>query len=188
MTAVLAVRDYIAGMWPDPIPPRCGIAVCGGARLGVGSYWPSDTFTIPARCGLARCGASYCGRIAPNHGLFAGSLPVMYSHAVTIGLTELMGGEADPRQRYDTAYDNPGIAVHVVGDDLAQIDRVAEAIRERLDMARHITTPHGIINGMSCAPGVRRTRADRPRYEIIMTVEAEYVRPIYDMDNEAMVL
>lgn len=181
-SAVLAIRDYIGGMWPAPIPPRCGIAVCGGARLGVGSYWPRDTFTIPARCGLARCGASYCGRIVPNHALFAGMLPVMYSHAVTIGLTELMGGEADPRQHYDTAYDNPGVMVRIVGEDMVTLDRVADAIRRHLDGAHHLNTAHGTINGMTAAPPVRMVRGDRPRYEVDITVEAEYIRP----DNEAI--
>lgn len=179
-SAIMAIRDYIADRYPDPVPPRCGIAVCGAPRLGLGAYWPVDRWTVPARCGLARCGASFAGRIASNHALFAGTLPVMYSHGVTIGLTELMGGAADPRQRYDTAYDNPGIAVRIVGDDLVRIEAVAEELRAYLDGARHIDTPHGTINGMTCAPGTRRARADRPRYEIIMTVEAEYVRPDYE--------
>lgn len=175
--AVLAVRDLIVGMFPDPVPPRCGISVCGGTRLGVGSLWPMDTLTIPARCGLARCGASYCGRITPNHALFAGMLPVMYSHAVTIGLTELQGGEADPRQQYGEAYDNPGVMVRVVGDDMVTLDRVADAIRRQLDGGHHLATAHGTINGMTAAPPVRIVRGDRPRYEVDITVEAEFIRP-----------
>ena len=174
--AVRAVREIIAGLWPDPIPLRCGIAVCGSGRLGVGMYWPIDEWTIPARCGLARCGASFCGRIVPNDGIFAGMLPVMYGHHVTVGLTELPGSPADPRQRYDTAYDNPGVTIHIVGDELVWLDQVAEHIIEKVDRRSHITTAYGTVNGIRINPASRTVRKDRPRYDVQMTIDMEMVR------------
>lgn len=175
-SGVMALRDLIAGLWPDPIPARCGITVCGGARLGVGSLWPIDADTT-AFCGSAICGRAHCGRIIPNNGIFGGSLPVMYSHRVTIGITEDQGGPADPRQVYNTAYDNPGMTVRIVGEDMQTLDRVAERIRAALDMGRHLETPHGTINGLNINPPTRTIRKDRPRYEVDLTVEAELIRP-----------
>lgn len=174
--AVRAAREIIAGLWPDPTPLRCGIAVCGGGRLGVGMYWPIDRWTIPARCGLARCGASFCNRIVPNDGIFAGMLPVMYSHHVTMGLTELPGGRADPRQRFVTAYDNPSMTLHIVGDELEWLDEVADKIMNKLDRTSHITTSWGTVNTLSIGPPRRDTRRGHPRYDVQMTIDMEMVR------------
>ena len=171
-----ACAELIAGLWPDPIPPRCGIAVCGGTRLGVGSYWPLDPWTVPAYCNVARCGASFCGRIIGNDALFAGMLPVMYSHHVTLGLTEIPGGPADPRQVYAEAYDNPGMTLHIVGDDLSWLDAVAEHIIGELDRTAHVTTAWGTVNGLRIDPPRRTTRKDRPRYDVQINIDMELIR------------
>lgn len=138
--AVLAVRDLIVGMFPDPVPPRCGISVCGGTRLGIGSLWPIDTLTIPARCGLARCGASYVGRIIANNAIFAGMLPRDVLPPRHHRPHRAPGRSRGPRQQYGEAYDNPGVMVRIVGDDMVTLDRVADAIRRQLDGGHHLTT------------------------------------------------
>lgn len=178
MTAIAlrACSEIIAGLWPDPIPLRCGIAVCGGGRLGVGTYWPVDEWTVPAYCGVARCGASFCGRIVPNGAIFAGMLPVMYSHRVTLGLTELPGAPADPRQAYHTAFDNPSMTLHMVGDDMQMLDRTADYIMGKLDRTSHIETSFGTVNGIRIAPPRREVRKDRPRYDLQLTIDMEMIR------------
>lgn len=177
VSALRACSEIIAGLWPDPVPLRCGIAVCGGGRLGVGTYWPVDEWTVPTYCGVARCGASFCGRIIPNGAIFAGMLPVMYSHRVTLGLTELAGGPADPRQVYHTAFDNPSMTLHVVGDDMQMLDRTADYIMGKLDRQAHIETTFGTVNGIRINPPKRTVRNDRPRYDVQLLIEMEIARP-----------
>ena len=174
--AVRAAREIIAGLWPDPTPLRCGIAVCGGGRLGVGMYWPIDEWTVPAYCGVARCGASFCGRIVPNDAIFAGMLPVMYGHHVTMGLTETPGGPADPRQAYDCAFDDPGMTLHIVGDNMTWLDQTADFILTKLDRTSHISTSYGTVNGLRIGPPKREVRNDRPRYDLQLTVDMEMAR------------
>lgn len=176
MNALRALAEFIAGLWPDPVPLRCGIAVCGGGRLGTGTWWPIDRWTVPAYCGEARAGASFCGRIIANNGIFAGMLPVMYSHRVTIGLTEDAGQPADDRQHYNTAYDNPSATLHLVGNDLTILDMTADRIIEALDRTAHISTEWGEINGIRIAPPSRTVRNDRPRYDVQLKIDMEVIR------------
>ena len=119
MTAILSVRDYLASFLGPYLPLRCGSpgAICGGARLGIGAPWPFDWTDTTAYCGKARCGAAHCGRIANNGAIFAGNIPAMKSHAVTLVLTEDAGGRPDPRQAYATAYDNPTFTLHIIMQD-----------------------------------------------------------------------
>lgn len=176
MTAIQAVASLITALWPDPVPPRCGISVCGWTRLGYGGDWPTDPWTIPAYVNVARCGASFCGRIAPDRGIFAGLLPVMYSRHVTLGLTEQPGGQADRHQYYSEAYDNPALTLHIIGDRLEWLDRIADTIRAALDRTAHHVTPYGEINTLAIDPPARNVRGDRPRYDVTMTINAEFVR------------
>lgn len=175
MTAILAVRDAIVGVLPSVIPPRCGISVCGATRLGIGTEWPMESDTS-AWCGRARCGLAHCGRIIRNDSIFAGMIPAQLSHRVTLALTEESGGLPDPRQRYDTAYDNPVYDLHIVGNDLTMLDRVAGHIREQLDRTSHIETGNGTINTLSIDPPVRSERKARPRYDVVLTINAEVIR------------
>ena len=81
-----------------------------------------------------------------------------------------------PRQRYDTAYDNPVYDLHIVGNDLTMLDRVAGHIREQLDRTSHIETGNGTINTLSIDPPVRSERKARPRYDVVLTINAEVIR------------
>ena len=175
MTSILAVRDAIVSELPSAIPPRCGISVCGGTRLGTGTEWPLDSDTS-AWCGRARCGLAHCGRIIRNDSIFAGMIPVQLSHRVTLALTEEPGGLPDPRQRYDVAYDNPVYSLHIIGNDLTILDTVAGFIREKLDRRSHIETENGTINTLSIDPPSRSERRSRPRYDVVLNINAEVVR------------
>jgi len=178
MTAILSVRDYLASFLGPYLPLRCGSpgAICGGARLGVGAPWPFDWTDTTAYCGRARCGAAHCGRIAENGAFFAGIIPAMKSHHITLTLTEDMGGRPDPRQRYGTAYDNPSFTLHIIGDRLDWLDAVADCLRTRCDRGAHITTEDGYINGIRIAPPQRDIRTSRPRYDVTMRIETEVIR------------
>ncbi len=103
-------------------------------------------------------------------------LPVVHNDALTAALTALPGGEADPRQEYLTAYDNPAFTLHLLGEDLVRLDRVAQDIRDGADRTAHIVTEHGTINTLSVGPPRRIIRSDRPRYDVQMQIEAEYIR------------
>jgi len=97
---------------------------------------------------------------------------------VTVSLTELPGGPADPRQEYNEAFDNPSYTLHIIGEDLVRVDGIAQQIRAGADRTAHITTEYGYINGISIGPPRRRIRPLRPRYEVTMTIDAEIVREI----------
>ena len=129
----------------------------------------------PARCNVARCGASGCGDMIYRDGVYAGMLPVKMTADITGALTELPGSPADPRQRYDTAFDNPSMILHIVGDDLQRMDAIADAII-KLDRSSHISTEYGEINGIRINPAKRTVRSDRPRYVLQMIIDMEMVR------------
>lgn len=131
--------------------------------------------TMP-RCNVARCGATGCADFTYRDGVYAGMLPVKFiGSAITGALTQLPGSPADPRQDYDVAFDNPSMTLHIVGDDLQRMDAIAEAII-KLDMRSHITTQYGEVNGIRINPAQRTVRNDRPRYELLMTIDMEMVR------------
>ena len=131
---------------------------------------------VIARCGIAICGWTRCAHIdTPT--VYGGMLPVMSRSDVTVALTRLPGGQADPRQIYAEAYDNPAFTLHVLGEDLIKMDDTAESIREGCDRTAHITTEYGTINTLSVGPPRRIVRSDRPRYDVQMTIEAEFIRP-----------
>ena len=178
MTAIMAVRDYLASTLGPFLEPRCGTpgAVCGGTILGLGYPWPFDRGDTSAYCGRARCGLAHCGRIIRNDAFYAGVVPVMKAHHITLALTEDMGGRPDPRQVYDTAYDNPSFTLHIIGDRLEWLDEVAEHLRTHCDRGGHITTPDGYINGIHIDPPQRDTRTSRPRYDVTMQITTEVVR------------
>lgn len=107
-------------------------------------------------------------------------LPVRPEGPLTAALTALPGGEADPRQEYADAYDNPAFILHLLGEDLVRLDSVARDIREGADRTAHIETAHGTINTLAVGPPRRIIRSDRPRYDLQLTIEAEYIRePAY---------
>lgn len=108
--------------------------------------------------------------------------PTMYSRLPSMALTERPGGPADPRQSWEptsdwNAYDNPALTLHLVGEDMAVADSLARRIREELDQTAHLQTPHGVLNGLRIGPPRRTARASRPRYELMLDIEAEYIRP-----------
>ena len=169
---------------------NAGLARCGYTRLGwfppapttrsairaVAEYlrtkWTSDE---GSRCGLARCGYTHLSAGGSTQ-IYAGQVPLVCIGGVTVALTELPGGPADPRQEYDEAFDNPSYTLHIIGEDLVRVDEVAEQIRAGADRTAHITTEYGYINGISIGPPRRAVRRLRPRYEVTMTIDAEFVR------------
>ena len=168
---------------------RCGLARCGFTTIGFEPYRPEyispilavaqiigDKWTDrPTRCGAARCGLSRLGHIASTQ-VYAGQIPQICPGEVTVALTELPGAPADPRQEYAEAYDNPSYTLHIIGDDLVRLDEVALEIREGADRTAHITTDHGTVNTLSVGPPTRTVRGARPRYDVQMTVDAEFIR------------
>lgn len=132
-------------------------------------------WTVPARCNVARCGASYCAAEAEDV-FYAGMVPVRMLRGMTAALTQLPGSPADPRQVYDTAFDNPSMVLHIIGDDLVWLDKIAEEILSRFDMTSHITTSYGEVNGLRINPPKRTVRTDRPRYDVQLTIDMEMVR------------
>lgn len=129
----------------------------------------------PARCNVARCGASGSNDMTYRDGVYAGMLPVKITADITGALVEDYGSPADPRQVYHTAFDNPAMTLHIVGDDLQRLDAVAEAIL-KLDRSSHIQTEYGTVNGLRIGPPKRQVRNDRPRYDLQLTIEMEMVR------------
>jgi len=169
---------------------RAGIGRCGFSRLGyilpapiehsgiravaeyLRTFWKSGEVS---RCGLARCGYTHLARTG---NIYAGQVPIVCTETITAALTENPGGPRDPRQIYATAYDNPGYTLHIIGDDLVCIDEAAETIRAGADMTAHITTDYGTINGLRIGPAKRTVRTFGPRYDIQMTITAEFIREI----------
>ena len=129
----------------------------------------------PPRCNVARCGATGCSDNTHRAGVYAGMIPVKITADITGALTELPGSPADPRQRYDAAFDNPSMTMHILGDDLVRLDAVAAAIL-RLDRSAHIETEWGTVNGLRVNPPKRTVRDDRPRYDLQLIIDMELVR------------
>ena len=169
---------------------NAGLARCGFTRLGwfppafktrsgiravadyLATVWTNDD---ACRCGVARCGFTQLGADGST-GIFAGMVPIVCTQRITVALTELPGGPADPRQDYAEAYDNPSYTLHIIGEDMERVDEIAQEIRTGADRTAHITTEHGYINGISIGPPKRSVRKLRPRYEVTMTIDAEIVR------------
>ena len=151
----MAVAEIIAGKWTD---------------------------RAPAHCGIARCGLSRLGHIGSTQ-VYAGQVPQVCTAEVTVALTEQPGGLADPRQEYTTAYDNPAYTLHIIGEDLQRLDEVAHAIREGADRTCHIATEYGTVNTLAVGPPSRTIRTARPRYDVQMTIDAEFIRE--DTQEEA---
>ena len=169
---------------------RAGLARCGFTTIGYEPQRPTTISAIravaeiiaghwteraPAHCGIARCGLSTLGHRGSTQ-VWAGQIPQVCTAEVTVALTELPGGPADPRQRYDTAYDNPRYTLHIVGEDLERLDAVAQEIREGADRTAHIATDHGTVNTLQVGPPRRTVRTARPRYDVQMTIDAEFIR------------
>ena len=169
---------------------RTGLARCGYTRLGwsppipiavsairavaeiIAGHW---TERAPAHCGIARCGLSTLGHRGSTQ-VWAGQIPQVCTAEVTVALTELPGGPADPRQEYADAYDNPSYTLHIVGEDLPRLDEVAHMIRAGADRTAHIATDHGTVNTLQVGPPRRTVRTARPRYDVQMTINAEFIR------------
>ena len=169
---------------------RAGLARCGFTTIGYEPQRPTTISAIravaeiiaghwteraPAHCGVARCGLTRLGH-ARSTQVYAGQIPQVCTAEVTAALTELPGGPADPRQEYDTAYDNPSYVLHLVGEDLERLDAVAQEIREGADRTAHIATDHGTVNTLQVGPPRRTVRTARPRYDVQMTIDAEFIR------------
>ena len=144
----MAVASILSSKWTDPAPSVCNLARCGFTRLGR----------------------------AKDTTVYAGMIPPYPLAPVTVAITELPGEPADPRQAYDEAYDNPAYTVHIIGDDLEMLDAVAQEIRAGADRTAHITTDYGTVNTLSVGPPSRTVRGARPRYDVQMTVNAEFIR------------
>ena len=169
---------------------RTGLARCGYTRLGWAPYSPAYRAAIkavaeiiaghwseraPAHCGIARCGLSRLGHRGSTQ-VWAGQIPQVCTADVTVALTERPGGPADPRQEYADAYDNPAYTLHIIGEDLPRLDEVAHMIREGADRTAHISTEYGTVNTLQVGPPSRTLRTSRPRYDIQMAVNAEFIR------------
>lgn len=144
-------------------------------------YIPDGRISI---CNLAICGRTRLGEIA-RADVYAGMLPIMPADGLTAALSPLPGGEADPRQRYAEAYDNPAFILHLLGEDLVALDRLAQRIRAGVDRTSHIITEYGTINTLSVGPPRRIIRNNRPRYVLQLMIEAEYIRPAPTEDEPA---
>ena len=136
-------------------------------------------YIVPARCNVARCGASYCAKEDGSKGnVYAGMIPtVLCIQYPTAVLTEEIGGPADPRQRFDWAFDNPAFTLHLIGDNLVALDTIADTVVAKMDQQAHISTMFGEINGIRINPPKRTVRDDRPRYDVQLLIEMEIARP-----------
>jgi hypothetical protein len=103
-------------------------------------------------------------------------VPQVCTADVTVALTERPGGPADPRQAYAEAYDNPAYTLHIIGDDMVRLDEVAHMIREGADRTAHLATEYGTVNTLQVGPPSRTIRTSRPRYDVQMAVDAEFIR------------
>lgn len=139
---------------------------------------PTPWYITSARCNVTRCGMSYCAYANTDNGaVFAGMIPVkMCPSLPTAALVELPGTPADPRQRYDTAFDNPSMTLHIIGDDMVALDTIAQEVIEKLDRTGHYDTIFGTVNGIRIGPPRRTVRKDRPRYDLQLTIDMEVVR------------
>lgn len=177
ISAVKACADLMNRIWVDETATRCGVARCAVSRT-TGDYLIFNQLTPQALCGVARCGASYCNYVPLSVGVYAGMIPTRcHPGTSTAALTEELGGPADPRQKYDTAFDNPAFTLHLIGDDMLWLDKVAHRIMERLDCTGHYKTIFGTVNGIRINPPKRTVRDDRPRYDIQLLIEMEIARP-----------
>ena len=140
---------------------------------------PTPWYLVPARCGVARCGMSYCAKENGSRGnVYAGMIPVVMSTQYPpAALTEELGEPADQRQRFDWAFDNPSMTLHIIGDDLVALDTIADTVVAKMDRQAHIDTMFGTINGIRINPPKRTVRNDRPRYDVQLLIEMEIARP-----------
>lgn len=148
MSGIRAVAEVLREHIPDKRLSVCNVAVCGQTRLGQ----------------------------VERAQIYAGMLPQIHTDPVSIALTELPGGPADPRQTYTTAYDNPAYTLRILGEDLVRLDEIAQGIRAGADRTAHLITQYGTINTLAVGPPRRIVRSDRPRYEVQMEVRAEIIR------------
>ena len=170
MNALRACAELINPIWDDFLYPRCGATVCGTRRLRS----MQDTVS---RCNVARCGLTRLGEWYVYQGVFAGQIPTKIAPGtITAALTELPGGPADPRQVYTTAFDNPSMTLHIIGDDLLELDEIADRITFLLDRTAHHDTAYGTVNGISINPPKRTVRNDRPRYDLQLVIDMEMAR------------
>jgi hypothetical protein len=151
----------------DTSPIRACAEILSGAIVWDGT---------PAICNVARCGTAYCNDTTIEEGIYAGMIPVKLIRPITAALVEDYGGPADPRQRFDTAFDNPSMTLHLIGDDLVRLDTIAELIIRKYDRTSHIDTEWGTVNGLRIGPPKREVRNDRPRYDLQLTIEMEMAR------------
>lgn len=129
-----------------------------------------------ARCNVARCGMTPCNHEESTL-VYAGMIPQMLVKPITVAVTAEAGGPADPRQMFNTAFDNPAFTLHIVGEDLVKLDTVAHEIIAGTDRTGHYTTTYGTVNGIRVGPPKREVRSDRPRYDVQLLIEMEIVRP-----------
>lgn len=129
-----------------------------------------------ARCGTARCGMSYCGDDIEDgpYTVYAGMVPEPRNGQMVAALTERPGGPADPR-RSAVRYTDPAYTLHLIGDDLTVLDRVADKVRA-LDRTAHIMTMSGEINTFRVLPPERRMGMRRPRYDVTLGIDAEVIK------------
>lgn len=144
--------------------------------LAVAEYIGSRIAEPSARCGFARCGKSYCGDDIEDRPalVYAGMIPQPRTGEVIAALTENPGGPADPR-RSGVRYMDPAYTLHLIGDDLARLDGLADEVRA-LDRTAHIFTHSGEINSFQVAPPSRRMGMRRPRYDVTLGISAEVIK------------
>lgn len=170
ISAVRAFAELINPIWNDMLYPRCGVTTCGTRRL----RYHQQTESI---CNVARCGLTRLGEWHVYQGVYAGMIPVKIAPGtITAAVTELPGGPADPRQVYDVAFDNPAMTLHIIGDDLVELDDLADRITVAFDRTAHHDTAWGTVNGISIGPPKRTVRNDRPRYDLQLTIDMEMAR------------
>ena len=189
MNPIKAMADIInRNVVKAKAPAICNEAICGASYCGsystgaiisgglVVELCPATTFIPPARCNEAICGASYCGDDGVS-AVSAGMIPLkVCPDRVTMALVELPGSPADQRQIYHTAFDNPSMILHIIGNDLLSLDAVADEVIKTLDRTGHYDTTFGTVNGVRIGPPRRTVRNDRPRYDLQLTIDMETAR------------
>lgn len=105
--------------------------------------------------------------------VYAGMIPEPREGGIIAALTERPGGPADTR-RSAVRYDDPAYTLHLIGDDLADLDLLADRVRA-LDRTAHIRTAAGEINTFRVLPPDRRMGMRRPRYTVTLGIDAEVV-------------